>query len=264
MFRLLLPLSLLLPTCALAQGPISGFVEKKGEIVTALSFGRETYEEYFLPDDDVEDRSITTTNYSLFVEAALSDNTALVTTLPWLQNNDAGGSLQDGSLWIKYANVQKRSGRAVNNIITAVGLSFPVGGYEVDGPEAIGQRATVFQSRLTYQYQHDAGWFLSGQSGIDFQFSPESATAWPLLLRGGYGNKFFYLEAWLEFVTALGGGADVLGSATGTGSSWRRTGGTLYVPVTPKLGLTLAGARVLGGTFIGDSFRWNGGVVVRI
>lgn len=251
-------------TCALAQGPISGFVEKKGEIVTALSYGREHYDEYFLPDDGVEDRVITTVSYSLFAEAAFSDNTALVVTLPYMQTNDGAGSLQDASLWLKYANVQKRAERAVHNVITAVGLSFPIGGYEVTGPEAIGQRAGVFQGRLTYQFQHDDGWFLSAQSGIDFQFSPESASAWPLLLRGGYGSRYFYLEGWLEFITSLDGGATVMGAATGTGSSWRRLGGTAYFPLGKRLGVTLAGAQVLSGSFIGDSFRWSTGVVVRL
>lgn len=252
------------PACVRAQGPISGFPTPKGEVAVALSYGRETYDNYFLPDDQQEARSITTVSYSLFAEAGLTENTAVVVTLPWMRNNDGTGSLQDGSVWLKYMNLDRRRGRAANRFFTAVGLSLPVGNYETEGQEALGQRATVFQGRLTYQYQHDAGWFLSAQSGIDFQIAPEAASAWPLLLRGGYGNKFFYVEGWLEFITSLDGGTTVTGAATGTGSSWRRVGGTVFLPVTKRAGVTLAGARVLSGTFIGDSLRWSAGVVVKI
>jgi len=264
--KLLLPLLLsFLPfTLTFAQGPISGFPTPKGEIVVALSYSEDSYENYFLPDNREEGREITTAIYSLFVEAGLSDKTALVATLPWMRTNDRDGSLQDGSAWIKFMNSDKRRGRTNRRFFTAIGLSFPVGNYETTGVEALGQRATVFQGRFTYQLQHDEGWFLSAQTGLDFQFAPEAAAAWPLLLRSGYGNRFFYVEGWLEFVTALESGTGVNGAAAGTGSSWRRIGGTVYVPLTKWVGLNVGGARVLGGTYIGESGRWNAGVVFKV
>lgn len=230
----------------------------------AVSYSAETYENYFLPDDQTEAREIETISYALFVEAGVSDNMALVATLPWMRTNDREGSLQDASLWLKYMNLDKRDGRAAHRVFTAVGLSFPIGNYETEGVAALGQRATVFQGRLAYQYQHDSGWFLHGQSGIDFQIAPEAQSAWPFLLRTGYGGKYFYTEAWFENVRALESGSGVQTATAGTGSSWRRVGGTLYIPVQPWVGLNFAGAWVLDGTYIGDSSRLSAGLVFKL
>lgn len=265
MERLLLPaLLILLCTCVRAQGPISGFPTPKGDVAIAVSYSTEQYTDYFLPDDQTEARDIETTSYSLFVEAGLSEQSSLVVTLPWMRTNDRDGSLQDGSVWIKYMNLDKRTQTGANRFFTAVGLSFPVGNYETTGVAALGQRATVFQGRLAYQFQHDSGWFLHVQSGIDFQFAPESRSAWPLVLRTGYGGKYFYTEAWFENVSALESGTGVQTATAGTGSSWRRVGATLYVPVQPWVGLNFGGAWVLGGTYIGDSSRLNAGLVFKL
>lgn len=261
---LLLCFTTFLCTCVRAQGPIGGFPTPKGEVAVALSYSTEKYDDYFLPDEQTEARDVETISYSLFVEAGVSDQMSLIATLPWMRTNDRDGSLQDASLWLKYTNLDKRADRAAHRFFTAVGLGFPVGNYETTGIAALGQRATVFQGRLAYQYQHDAGWFLHAQSGIDFQLSPEARSSWPLLLRTGYGGKYFYTEAWYETVTALEAGSGVQTATAGTGSSWRRVGGTLYVPVQPWVGLNFAGAWVLSGEFIGDSSRLSGGLVFKL
>lgn len=248
----------------LAQGPISGFPTPKGETAIAISFSVEHYDTYFLPEEAQEARDVETISYSLFLETGLSDNTSLVVTLPWMRTNDRTGSLQDGSIWLKYMNLDRRQAHATSRFFTAVGLSVPVGDYETDGIAALGQRATVFQGRLAYQFQHDDGWFLHAQSGIDFQIAPEAQSAWPLLLRTGYGGKYFYTEAWVEWVTALESGSGVQTATAGTGSSWRRIGATLYFPARPWVGVNLGGAWVLGGEFIGQSSRLSAGLVFKL
>jgi hypothetical protein len=258
-------LFLLLPfPYILAQGPISGFPTPKGETAIAISYSQEVYDTYFLPDEVSESRDVKTISYSLFVETGLSENSSLVLTLPWMRTNDRKGSVQDGSVWLKYMNLEKRGERNTSRFFTAVGLSLPVGKYETTGIAALGQRATVFQGRLAYQFQHDDGWFLHGQTGIDFQFAPEAQSSWPLLLRTGYGGKFFYTEAWIEFVTALESGTGVQTATAGTGSSWNRIGGTLYFPIQPWIGLNLGAASVLNGTYIGKSGRVNIGLVFKL
>ena len=261
---LLLLLSTLLPATAGAQGPIGGFATDRGTVVLAPAYSRESYTTYFGAGGIPEDREVTTTSYSLYLEAGLSDQTTLIATLPYLKTQDRAGSLQDASIWLRYMNLEKRgSATSTHRLFTAVGLSVPVGNYPTTGIAAIGQRATVFQGRLVYQYQFDNGFFLHAQSGIDFQFAPESRSTWPLLLRTGYGAKHFYVEGWVEFVTALEQGTAVQTATAGSGSSWRRLGGTLYVPVTGWFGLVGGGAYVLGGEFIGASTRWNAGGVFR-
>ncbi len=264
--RLLLAVVLAAGSCPglLAQGPISGFPTPRGEIAIAPAYSIERYSRYFGADGALEDREVTTTSYSLFVEAGLNEQTALVATLPYLRTNERPGSLQDASLWIKYMNADRRGKQGAQRIFTAVGLSFPVGNYETTGVAALGQKATVFQGRLVYQYQFDSGFFLSALSGIDFQFAPDSRSSWPLLLRTGYGTRHVYVEGWLEFVTALEAGPAVQTATAGSGSSWRRVGGTVYVPLLPWVGLVAGGAYVLGGAFIGRSGRLNLGFVVKL
>jgi hypothetical protein len=263
-FQYLALLSLLPFPLILAQGPISGFPTPKGETAIALSYSQEVYDTYFLPDDASETRDVETISYSLFVETGLSNNSSLVVTLPWMQTNNRQGSLQDGSIWLKYMNLDKRGEHSASRFFTAVGLSLPVGNYETTGIAALGQRATVFQGRLAYQLQHDDGWFLHAQTGIDFQFAPEAQSSLPFLLRAGYGGKFFYTEAWIEFVTALESGTGVQTATAGTGSSWNRIGGTLYFPVRKWVGLNFGAASVLSGTYIGKSTRVNAGLVFKL
>ncbi len=249
---------------AYAQGPIGGFPVAKGEVAFAPGFSREVYHTYYGENGSPEAREVTTTSYNFFLEAGMNDLTTLVATLPYLETNERSGSLQDASLWIKYKNLDSRSGNAAHRVFTAVGLSFPISNYETMGIAAIGQRATVFQTRLVYQYQFDNGFFVHGQSGMDIQFAPESRTSWPVLLRTGYGSRLFYAEGWLEFVTALNGGTAVQTATASTGSSWQRAGGTLYLPIQPWVGLNIGGAYVFGGEYIGQSLRYNLGLVFKV
>ncbi len=247
-----------------AQGPIGGFPVPQGEIALAPAYSIERYTRYYGAGGVLEDRQVTTTSYSLFVEAGLSEQTALVATLPYLRTNDRPGSLQDASLWIKYLNSDRRAKQGAHRVFTAVGLSFPVGNYETTGIAALGQKATVFQGRLVYQYQLDSGFFLHAQSGIDFQFAPDSRSSWPLLLRTGYGTRYVYVEGWVEFITALEAGPAVQTATAGSGSSWRRFGGTVYLPLRPWVGIVTGGAYVLGGEYIGKSNRINLGLVFKL
>lgn len=264
--RFLLPLALYCGlTPILAQGPISGFATPKGEVVFALNYAYEDYDRYFLAEDEgEEDRELAVTSYSLFVEAGLSENTSIVASLPYLSTGPDNQGLQDASLWVKYQNIKSVTPDGQHNLFTAVGLTFPVSGYATGEPDAIGNQATVFNGRLAYQYRHNSGAFISAVSGLDFQISPESQLAWPFLLRGGYGGRFFYLEGWVELVRALDGRNLNRSAVAGTGSSWNRLGATLYVPITSALGLNAGGAWITGGELIGASSRYNVGVVAKL
>ena len=87
--------------------------------------------------------------------------------------------------------------------------------------------------------------------------------AFPILLRGGLGTRHFYFDVWLEQYQGVNGNSANENLASGTGSTWTRTGGTFYVPVRPWVGLFTGGALILGGKNIGQSSRWNLGVVFR-
>jgi hypothetical protein len=255
----------LLFSCSLfGQGPVSGFLPKKGEIAIATNYAIDRYDRYFLPAGEEEARTLGIRSYNLFIEAATGNNTSIIATLPYLKVDAAANQsgLQDAGIWLKYANSQRVKKTGLHNLFTSIGLSFPVGNYSTGDPTSIGQRASVFSGRLVYQYQHNSGWFVSAISGIDFQLAPESQIAWPLLLRSGYGGPFFYIEGWLELVRALEVGTTARGSAVaGTGSSWNRIGTTLYFPITSWFGINVGGAWIVSGTYIGASNRYNIGTV---
>lgn len=248
----------------LSQGPISGFRTPKGETAIALTYSQEKYDLYLSPLGN-EERALKALSYSLFLETATGPRTALVATLPYLKTGPNTSGLQDASLWLKYLNLQTVEKNSLHNVFTAVGLSFPIGNYLVNDPLAIGQKASVFQTRLVYQYQHEQGWFVNALSGIDFQFSPEGRAAIPIMLRTGYGGPYFYVEGWWELMTAINSGTSSGQLAlAGSGSSWNRVGTTLYVPARPWVGFTLGGAWILSGKFIGQSSRYNLGTVFKI
>lgn len=246
-----------------AQGPVSGFPTPKGEVAVALSYGQEEYDTYLNPEGN-EARSLTATSYNFFLEAGTGEQTSLIFTLPYIQTNDDNSGLQDASLWLKYQNVDSRKGRGRNWLFTALGATFPIGDYPTDGDFAIGQKAFTMQGRLVYQYQHDDGWFLHAQSGIDFQLSPDSRAIWPVVLRSGYGGPWFYVEGWFESVQALDGAQGTRTALAGSGSSWTRVGGTFYVPIQPWIGAFVGGAWILGGEYIGQSSRLNAGMVFKL
>ena len=245
-----------------AQGPISGFLPRPGQWQVAANYSTESYDTYLQEDGEIFQR-LDSRSPSLFAEYGLAANNSLVFTLPYIDNGPGNRAWQDAALWFKYRNQLREVAHGRHAVLTAVGLSFPVGDYPADNLAAIGRRATVFGGRLVWQYQDDNGWFLHLQSGIDFQIAPEAAAAWPVLLRAGWGTPWFYVEGWLERYTALETAARTNGGnlALGVNSSWLRTGGTLYFPVRPWLGVQGGMAYILDGKNIGKSLRWNTGVV---
>lgn len=251
------------PLNSLAQGPIGGFMPKAGELDVAAAYSYESFDTYFL-EEGSEARNLITRSYNLFAEYGLNANSALVATLPYIYTQDDNRGLQDASLWLKYRNSYSQAATGTHSVITAVGLSFPLSNYPVDNSAAIGRRATVFQGRLVYQFNHESGWFIHGQSGIDFQIAPDALAAWPLLVRTGFGGPYFYVEAWYELVRSLETSEQGAAAIGGTGSNWNRLGATLYIPLTPWFGLVGGGAYILSGSFIGQATRWNVGGVWKI
>lgn len=248
---------------ALAQGPINGFMPKAGQLDAAFTYSGENYTEFFDENGDLISRSIDATSYNLFLEYGLDPKTALLVTAPYISNNPENQGWQDGSLWLKYRNERIEQTKGYQNFITSIGLSFPLSSYANDNPFAIGRRATTFQGRFLWQYDAKYGWFVSAQSGIDFQFAPEALAALPILVRGGIGTRRFYADAWVEHYQSLQSTVSDSNLATGAGSTWTRAGGTFYVPLTSWVGVFTGGAVILGGKNIGNSTRWNLGIVFR-
>lgn len=248
--------------CLLAQGPISGFMPSDGQVDVAFTYSQERYDAFHGSDGQRVPRELNARSYNLFLEYGNS-RTALVASLPYIHHDDDNRGWQDASLWVKYRNERTEKAQGFHNLITAVGLGFPVSRYPSDNVLAIGRQAATFNGRFLWQYDAKYGWFIHLQSGVDFQFAPTAQAAIPVLLRGGLGTARYYVDGWIERYQSLDNAGDSNNLSVGTGSSWTRIGGTLYVPLRPWVGIFTGGAWVLGGRNIGRSSRLNVGMVLR-
>ncbi|MCB0557494.1 MAG: hypothetical protein H6573_25915 [Lewinellaceae bacterium] len=252
---------LFLPVFLVAQGPISGFMPGRGITDVALGYSTESFSSYLFGDEKQESR-LTTESINLFIEHGFTDTLSLVVNVPYLWIDPENRGPQDAGLYVKYRNQYKKYTSGYLNLITSIGLSFPISGYPKDTDTPIGQRAINFQGRFQGQYVSDFGVFFQLQSGVDFQFLEELLPAVPILFRTGYGARRYFVEAWIESYNTLNGGVDTQ-IAGGAGSQWLRIGGSLYLPLSSNFGIVFGGARILTGRNIGLSTRWNAGVVYR-
>lgn len=252
-----------IPFLAFAQGPISGFMPKKGQWDIATSSGQEKYNNFFDSNGQLESRSITQQSYSLYVEHGFDSKTSVVFTAPYISHDEHNQGLQDASLWLKYRNEHNKKKNGTNSFITAFGLSLPLSQYPTDNPAAIGQRASTIHGRLVWQHNANYGWFIQIQSGLDFQFAPEAVAAIPILIKGGIGTKWLYADLWLEHFQSLNNTSVDGFAIISPRSTWRKLGTTLYVPIRPWVGVFTSGAAILSGKNIGKGKRLNFGVVFR-
>ncbi len=251
-----------LPFTALSQGAIDGFMKGKKQADIALTYSYESYDRYYF-GTELRHQSTTTQTLNLYATYGLHDALNLVVVVPYMWTNPETRSLQDAILALKYRGDLDRYERGELAKITSFGLSFPLGDYDPEAAQPIGQKATVFILRHLWQYKHDGGFFAHLQSGFDFRIIPESQFAIPAILRMGYGHRKFYFDLWLEGFLTPSAGVDARVNA-GEGSSYLRFGGTFYCPLTPWLGAFIGGAHFITGKNIGKASRINVGTVLRL
>lgn len=244
-----------------AQGPISGFLPKKGNTDIALTYAYEYFNKYYFGDQK-QDISQTMHTASFYGEHGLSAKSSLVAAAPYLWIGENKG-LQDGSLFLKYKAFYKEGTNGNLSLIGAVGATFPLSHYSTEVDNPIGIRATLLQGRVVAQYNSVFGIFAHLQSGLDVRVTPGNLVALPIVFRMGYGGSWFYADGWLEYYHTFNAGADD-SISDGSGSVWFRAGGTLYYPVTDKFGAFLGFAQIFSGRNIGLSSRWNLGVVWKL
>lgn len=244
-----------------AQGPVSGFLPEAGNTDIAITYAYEHFSKYFFGSQKQEIEQ-TMHTASIFIEHGLSSKSSLVVAAPYLWIGENHG-LQDGSVFLKFKSWYKEDNNGNLSIIGALGATFPLSKYSTDVSNPIGARATLLQGRIVAQYNSVFGAFAHLQSGIDVRVSPDNLYALPVVFRVGYGGSWFYADGWLEYYHTFNAGTDV--SVTGgSGSTWLRTGATLYYPITDRFGAFLGFAQILNGRNIGLSSRWNLGVVWKL
>jgi hypothetical protein len=150
---------------ALGQGPISGFMPRPRQLDVAYTYSQEKYDQFFNADGDLLDRRLSARSSNLFLEYGADAKTALVATASYLDHDQLNKGWQDASLWLKYRNERTEHPLGFHNLITAVGLSFPLSSYPNDNPAAIGRRAATFHGRFLWQYEARYGWFVHPGAG---------------------------------------------------------------------------------------------------
>lgn len=253
-------LILLFPVIILAQGPIDGYMKGKKETDFALTYSYENYDEYWF-GSELQKRELTTKSASLFIAHGLGERFNLIVAVPYMWTEEEK-SLQDATLAIKFRNEKKEYSHGSLSKITGIGFSFPIGNYDVNIENPIGEKAVSFLLRHLYQYQSNDGWFVHLQSGIEFRFVPISKLGIPAVIRAGWGGRKIYFDAWLDLFHTFNSGVNQTVTA-GEGSQFVKIGGTIYYGITPHFGAFIGGAKFLSGRNIGKANRVNIGLVLK-
>lgn len=244
------------------QGPVSGFMPGARATDLALAYAHDSYDTYLFGGEPRE-QPVTTQSVNFFAEHGFSPHFSVLATLPYLWIDENNRGMQDASLYMKYRNLHRKRSAGSWNLITGLGLTFPLSNYATDTENPIGQKAVFFHGRLTAQYRFYSGFFIMGQSGFDFRLLPEAQWGIPVQLRLGWGAGRFYADGWLEILQSLNAGVDE-NIQGGAGSSWIRLGGTGYYELLKNLGLVVQLAFIVRGENIGLSSRYGTGLVLKL
>lgn len=242
-----------------AQGFTDGFMKAKGQGTVALTYSHERAETYFFGDQE-QFIDLTSRSVSAYVAYGISDRFDLIATLPYITNDSLNSAFQDATVAIKYQNGKRDFDTGRFRTMTIIGFQFPASDYPTTTAQPIGIRATSFVFRLLGQYENYNGFFVNGQTGVDFRFFPEQQFGMPFIIRTGYGNSKWYADAWLDYFRSFDNSTDqsVFG---GAGSRWLKTGATVYKPLGKKFGIFVGGAYILTGRNVSKSWRANVGLV---
>ncbi|MBK9336519.1 MAG: hypothetical protein IPM98_07985 [Lewinellaceae bacterium] len=285
--RLLSALALFcLPVLALAQSPVSGFMNGKGHGVFAKSFTAEQYDNVFLAPNDADGvpvfNEVNVKSISMYASYGITDRFDVVFGLPYIKvegaanetvlrelgfENERSG-IQDVSLFVKYNPYSLDGGIGKLDFIVAAGLKTPLGNYKVDeGLQsiiAIGNRATSVGGMAIAQFRASSGFFATTQIGYSLR-NGEVPNALVGEIKAGYGNRYFYVDAWYAGQVS-DGGVNILGEGfTGffpaTDVTYTRAGLSVFVPVAAGFGISAGVNKYLTGRNIGEATGFSGSVV---
>ena len=273
----LLPILLLLPYLAHAQGPLDGFLKGKGVFNLVPNFSFNNADRYFGAPGETYDIPFNGNTLSVFSEYGLTEKIDLVATGAYVFTSARSG-FQDGGVFVKYRPVYHQTQKAGKiGLLLGTGLSFPLADYEPAAEGALGQKAVVMPLRMLLQWELPFGLFLHASGGYNVRFDelkaediagitavrPDYEPVEPpdygtLLLKAGFPAKHFYVDGWVEWQKAYGGsdyapGLPDLPQAYGV--SYTQTGGTLYYSDNGRTGYILSGAYTFQGRNTSDVVR---------
>ncbi len=277
--------ALILPAFCLAQSPIDGFMKKKGSGSFTLSYSSEKYSKVFLVPNKVNRvpvfDEVTINATSFYLDYAFSDNFMVVANLPIITaegqasiaSQDNNGfenerkGVQDLSVYTKYKITSLEIGNGNLDFIGSIGLEFPIGDYAVDeGLQsiiAIGNRSTDVNGIGIVSYQHNSGFFATGQLGYSFR-NNQVPDAFLNELKLGYAASAFYVDAYIANQISQSG-VDILGEGfvgffPATRVNFTRIGLNAFVPIIEEIGISAGANTYVAGRNLGASTGFYGGV----
>ena len=140
----------------------------------------------------------------------------------------------------------------------ATGVSTPFSNYKSGGLFAIGQRATIIESRAISQLNFNNGWFTALQTGYSYKFA-NTPNSIPVIFKAGLATSKYYFDVFYDYQHSLGG-IDYLGTPSPQnfeelGVDFHKVGGSIYYSFFKEFGAIVNASYILGGrnTFQGTS-----------
>jgi len=254
---------------AVAQGD-EGFLRGMGHLDIALSYGLDTYDEFWIGDDKIDDAPfgrVTRQYVSLYAAYGLTDEIDLglngsyvyVDTDHVFDDEDA---LQDLTTFARVRLGSHRLGSATLNVLAAPGIKVPMTHYEDNSVTAVGDGQVDLHLRGIVQLVFDGGAYVAIETGYDFRFdSPPDEV--PINFTGGFTFDRITISGFASRIESLGGYDIGEGPFPGVQEEYWRLGGGVYWRLTESLGLTARGWTTLDGKNTGDVNGFSVGMVFR-
>jgi hypothetical protein len=276
----------LAPMLAVAQSPLSGFMNGKGNGAIAVSYTQESYDNVFLVPSDADGvpvfNDVTVSSVSIYGTYGISDKLDAVVSLPYITakgnasattlrelnyENERSG-LQDISAFLKYNPYSTNIGSSKLDFAVGLGVRTPLGDYKVDeGLQsilAIGNRATSVNALGIAQVFDKSGLFLSTQIGYSVR-NGDVPNALIGEIKAGYASSKFYADLWFAGQQSDGGvnilGEGFAGFFPATDVSYNRAGLSVYVPIAGGFGISAGASKYLNGRNVGESIGYSGSLV---
>lgn len=244
----ILILLLLISNFCLSQGKIDGFYKGKNNGSVVLGLGFEDTKNYFAGTERTDiSRSLFYT--SIFGAYGITDNLDINLSLPYLVSDD-NANFQDVAVLLKYRLIQQSSSKGSLELSVATGISTNVVDYQINGLNAIGQQATIIETKGMFHYKWNSGWFVTGQSGFSFKFE-ETPSSLPATLKVGKATSNWYYDFYYDFQYSFGG-IDYLGTPRPQnfkefGVDFHKVGGSVYKPFSSTFGAYVNLSYVISG-----------------
>src|SRR5262245_28577590 len=253
---------------AFAQGD-TGFLRGQGHFDAAISYTRESFNEFWVGNDKVHDPAVgrvTRQTYALYGAYGATNDIDLEFNVPYVIATSSADQpreqdFQDLTLVFKWRALSWRDGTATWSLLPAPGIKIPLNNYEDNAVTAIGDGQTDYRLHVIGQLQFDFGFYAAVETGYDIR---AGLPANQVPFNATIGYTFAERVTISPFLTnvAQDGGTDIgQGPFPGNEEEYTRVGVTAYVRINENIGVSGMYRWTLDGKNTGDIEGWSLGMV---